>query len=170
MKKLTTDSVIPKEQKEMSKFLQDEARKLATMVLGEGAENEVEFVVPLHNIAKNKKGDKTQDNTIPPFKIVFKQKETGVAFREAGIAKSKSGEKHFEKSYFTHMQNAGTRVRTMLMWGVVDGLKKKGKECWVNQNLNKPNIQIKEGGKIVKTITYIQAMQDHADLIDPILG
>lgn len=51
------------------------------------------------------------------------------------------------------------------MWGVVEGLKKKGKEAWVNQNLNKPNIQIKEGGKIVKTLTFMQAMKEHSKII-----
>jgi len=51
------------------------------------------------------------------------------------------------------------------MWGVVEGLKKKGKDAWVNQNLNKPNIQIKEGGKIVKTLTFIQAMKEHSRCI-----
>jgi len=88
-----------------------------------------------------------------------------VKFREQAIAMSKEKKEGFEDTYFSHQQNAGTRVRTSLLWGVVDGLKKKGKEAWVNQNTNKPNIQIKEGGKIVKTITFVQAMQDHGNII-----
>jgi len=78
---------------------------------------------------------------------------------------SKEGKEGLEKTYFTHQQNAATRVRSSLMWGVVMGLKKKGKDAWVNQNLNKPNIQIKEGGKIVKTLTFLQAMKEHSNMI-----
>jgi len=59
----------------------------------------------------------------------------------------------------------GDGAENALMWGVVEGLKKKGKEAWVNQNLNKPNIQIKEGGKIVKTLTFMQAMKEHSKII-----
>ena len=64
------------------------------------------------------------------------------------------------------MQNSSTRIRTQLMWGVVDALKKEKKEAWVNLNLNKPNIQIKEGGKITKTLTFVGAMNEYGEKID----
>ena len=52
------------------------------------------------------------------------------------------------------------------MWGVVDALKKEKKEAWVNLNLNKPTIQIKEGGKITKTLTFINSMKEYGTKID----
>ena len=71
------------------------------------------------------------------------------------------------KIYFTHMQNSSTRIRTMLLWGAVDAIKKEKKEAWVNLNMNKPNIQVKEGGKIVKTLTFVGAMSEYGEKIDP---
>ena len=54
----------------------------------------------------------------------------------------------------------------MLLWGVVDAIKKEKKEAWVNLNLNKPNIQIKEGGKITKMLTFAGAISEYGDKID----
>jgi len=101
----------------------------------------------------------------PPFRLVFKTKEIGMQFSEKAVQMSKEGHKDFEKTYFAHQQNAATRIRTSLMWGVVSSFKKEGKEAWVNQNLNKPNIQIKEGGKIVKTLTFVQLMNEYGKKI-----
>ena len=47
-----------------------------------------------------------------------------------------------------------------ILWGIADGIKSDTKECWVNQNANKPTLQIKEGGK-VRTLTYAKAIEEY---------
>ena len=173
VKRMKTDLEIPKDKKTLAKFVQTEGRKLVTEVLGN--DEDVKFVATLYNNnnINNKKGkrggkdnDKEDAPTVPPFKIIFKSKEKGINFREKAVARAKEEENDMGKIYFTHMHNNSTRIRTMLMWGVVDALKKEKKEAWVNLNLNKPNIQIKEGGKITKTLTFMGAMSDYGTKID----
>ena len=50
------------------------------------------------------------------------------------------------------------------MWAIADGIKSDTREVWVNQNANKPTLQIKEAGK-VKTLTFARAMEDYKDKI-----
>ena len=177
VKRMKTNLEIPKDKKILAKFVQTEGRKLVTDILG--SDDTVKFVATLYNnnntIQKkkprnkgNKEGDQAQEEepTIPPFKIVFKTKDQGVLFREKAVAKAKEEGSDLGKIYFTHMQNISTRIRTMLLWGVVDVIKKEKKEAWVNLSLNKPNIQVKEGGKIVKTLTFASAMGEYGDKID----
>ncbi len=168
VKKWVSKEKIPTDKKELSKFIQDNGRSLVNEVLGEGYENEVKFVSTLFTREPREPREapaRDAPNFFPPFKLVFKTKETGIKFREKVVKMSKEGKEGLEKTYVTHQQNAATRIRSSLMWGVVEGLKKKGKEAWVNQNINKPNIQIKEGGKIVKTLTFMQAMKEHSKII-----
>jgi hypothetical protein len=165
VKKLVTDEVVPSDRKDLSKFVQRKGRELVDKILGDGSEKEVKFVSTLF-IRENRVKEKDEPNFVPPFKLVFKTKEMGIQFREKAVQMSKEGQKDLEKTYFAHQQNAATRIRTSLMWGVVAVIKKSGKDAWVNQNLNKPNIQIKEGGKIVKTLTFIQAMNDYGKKIN----
>jgi len=166
VKKLVTKEAIPSDKKELSKFIQDQGRALVKQLMGDEAEKEVKFVTTLY-MKETRNPEPNEPTYLPPFKLVFKTKEAGIKFRETAVKISKEGREGFEKTYFTHQQNAATRIRSSLMWGVVAGLKKKGKEAWVNQNLNKPNIQIKEGGKIVKTLTFIQAMKEYSKLLGP---
>ena len=175
VKRMKTDLEIPKDKKILAKFVQTEGRKLVTDILGSDAS--VKFVTTLYNNnnntnkknrgKKSKEGENEEEGpTIPPFKIVFKTKDQGIKFRENAVAKAKEEGSELGKIYFTHMQNNSTRIRTMLLWGVVDALKKEKKEAWVNLNLNKPNIQIKEGGKITKTLTFVGAMNEYGEKID----
>ncbi len=164
VKKLIAEGTIPTDKKDLSKFIQAQGRALVDLVLGEGSEKEVKFVSALF-VRENREKNNDEPNYIPPFRLVFKSKDLGIQFREKAVQMAKNGHKDFEKTYFAHQQNASTRIRTSLMWGVVAALKKKGKDAWVNQNLNKPNIQIKEGGKIVKTLTFIQAMKEYSKKI-----
>jgi len=164
VKKLVIKEKLPTDKKDIPKFIQTQGRALVKQLMGEESEKEVKFVSTL--FMKDRSSPAPDEPTyLPPFKLVFKTKEAGMRFREEAVKVSKEGKEGFEKTYFTHQQNAATRIRTSLMWGVVAGLKKKGKEAWVNQNLNKPNIQIKENGKIVKTLTFIQAMKEHSKLL-----
>lgn len=165
VKKLATKDKIPSDKKDLSKFVQEKGRGLVKQILGDEAEKEVKFVSTLFIKETRGEPEPGEPTYLPPFKLVFKTKEAGIRFREQVVKMSKEGKEGLEKTYFTHQQNAATRVRSSLMWGVVMGLKKKGKDAWVNQNLNKPNIQIKEGGKIVKTLTFLQAMKDHSNMI-----
>ena len=177
VKRMKTDLEIPKDKKVLAKFVQTEGRKLVTNILGN--DNSVKFVATLYNnnnitqknkpkYKGNKDGNQVEDEapTIPPFKIVFKTKDQGIMFREKAVAKAKEEGSELGKIYFTHMQNSSTRIRTMLLWGVVDVIKKEKKEAWVNLSLNKPNIQVKEGGKIVKTLTFAGAMEEYGERID----
>jgi len=166
VKKLVIKDKIPADKKDLPKFIQDQGRSLVKLVLGDEAEKEVKFVSTLYVKEPRPTPEPGAPNFIPPFKLVFKTKEVGIKFRDLAVKLSKEGKEGFEKTYFTHQQNAATRIRSSLMWGVVGGLKKKGKEAWVNQNINKPNIQIKEGGKIVKTLTFIQSMKEYSKSIN----
>jgi len=165
VKKYVTKEKIPSDRKDLSKLVQDQGRALVKQILGEEAEKDVKFVSTLFIREPRTNPEPNEPTYLPPFRLVFRTKETGIKFREEAVKTSKEGKEGFEKTYFTHQQNAATRIRSALMWGVVAGLKKKGKEAWVNQNINKPNIQIKEGGKIVKTLTFIQAMKEHSKLL-----
>ena len=173
VKRMKTILEIPKDKKLLAKFVQTEGRKLVTDIMGN--DDVVKYVATLYSNNNNtntkggKRGGKEKDGepTIPPFKIIFKTREQGIKFRERAVAKAKEEDSDMGKIYFTHMQNNSTRSRTILMWGVVDYLKKEKKESWVNLNQNKPNIQVKEGGKITKTLTFAQAMYDYGEKIDP---
>ena len=178
VKRMKTDLEIPKEKKMLAKFVQTEGRKLVSTILG--TDETVKFVATLYNNnnniikkgkgrnKKSKEGDQesVEEPAIPPFKLVFKTKDQGIIFREKAVAKAKEEDSNMGKIYFTHVQNNSTRIRTMLMWGVVDAIKKEKKEAWVNLNLNKPNIQVKEGGKIIKTLTFAAAMYEYGEKID----
>ena len=52
----------------------------------------------------------------------------------------------------------------MLLWGVADSIKSDTREVWVNQNANKPTLQVKEEGK-VKTFTFSKALADYKEKI-----
>ncbi len=67
-------------------------------------------------------------------------------------------------AYFTFYQTAATRFRVTLMWAVADAIKTNVKQAWVSQT-NRPTLQIKEGGKIVKTLSYVQTMNEYKDKI-----
>ena len=176
VKRMKTILEIPKDKKILSKFVQTEGRKLVTNIMG--TDDSVKFVATLYNNnnsninkpkhKKTREGEQEQEEgpIIPPFKIVFKTKDHSIQFREKAVAKAKEEGSEMGKIYFTHTQNNSTRIRTMLMWGVVDAIKKEKKEAWVNLNLNKPNIQIKEGGKITKTLTFAGAMSEYGEKID----
>jgi len=67
-------------------------------------------------------------------------------------------------AYFTFYQTAATRFRSTLMWAVADAMKTKTRQVWVSQS-NKPTLQIKEGGKVVKSLTFVQTMMEYKEKI-----
>lgn len=50
------------------------------------------------------------------------------------------------------------------MWAVADALKTKTRQVWVSQS-NKPTLQVKEGGKVVKSLTFVQTMNEYKEKI-----
>ncbi len=56
----------------------------------------------------------------------------------------------------------------MIMWKIVNKLKEEGKEAWVNVNMNKPKLQIKNEAKYLTELTFLQAVTKYkGHLTDP---
>ena len=147
----------------MSIFVQRVARDLVKELMGEEAVGGVKYVITLYSYVDPTKKD-NQKGLVPPFKIGFRTKDAGVNFREVAVKKAKEEGSRLSSTYFTHCQSSATRIRVMLLWGVADSIKSDTKEVWVNQNANKPTLQIKESGK-VKTLTFARSMIDYKDKI-----
>jgi hypothetical protein len=163
VRKLKTTLTIPREKKAWRAFVQSEARKLVAKILDQAAAKEVRYAAPLFAFVDPSKKD-NRPGLIPPFKIGFSTKDGAVRFREAAVKKSKEDGSEFKDTYFAYFQSTGTRIRSMLMWAVCDALKSNTIDCWVNQTA-KPTLQIKEGGKIVKTLTFVNAMVEYREKI-----
>jgi len=69
-----------------------------------------------------------------------------------------------EGAYFSVFQTAANRFRTTLMWAEADAIKSRARQVWVSQG-NKPTLQIKEGGKVIKTLTFVQTMMEYKEKI-----
>ena len=54
----------------------------------------------------------------------------------------------------------------MLLWGIVDVLKREKKEGWVNQSSPKPTLQVKQTGTLVKSYSYIEAICAYGERIE----
>jgi hypothetical protein len=163
VRKLKTPATIPREKKAWRAFVQTEARKLVAKILDQAAAKEVRYAAPLFAFIDPSKKD-NRPGLIPPFKIGFSTKDGAVRFREAALKKSKEEGSEFKETYFSYFQSTGTRIRTMLMWSVCDAIKSNTTDCWVNQT-SKPTLQIKEGGRIVKTLSFVNTMVEYKDKI-----
>jgi hypothetical protein len=155
---------VPKDKKLLRSFIQSTARKLVGEILGEDSIIGVKYAAQLYSFLDPSKKD-NQAGLVPPFKIGFATKDMAVKFREAGIKLSKEDGNIHKGVYFSFFQSAGTRIRLILMWSVADALKTAQNEVWVNQNLAKPTLQIKEGGKITKTLSFVKVIAEYKDKI-----
>jgi len=173
VRKLKSKEEVPKDKTKLRSHIQAVARKLVKKILDEAASKEVKYAAPLYTFQDPKKQD-NKVGLIPPFKIGFASREVAVRFRDEAVKRAKEekfdeeGEKvanEFANTYFTFFQSAGTRVRLMLMWAVADAIKSKTSEVWVNQNTGKPTLQVKEGGKIIKTLSFVRTMNEYKDKI-----
>ena len=173
IRKLKAKEEVPKDKMKLRSHIQSVARKLVKDILNEGASKDVKYAAPLYSFQDPKKQD-NKAGLVPPFKIGFGSKELAVKFRDAAVKKAKEekfgedGEKEeneFANTYFTFFQSAGMRIRLMLMWAVADAIKSKTSEVWVNQNTSKPTLQVKEGGKIIKTLSFVRTMNEYKDKI-----
>ncbi len=163
VKKLKTEKTVTTDKLAMGLLVQQEARSLVKDILGN--DNDISFIGLLFT---GKEGLRATIGLLPPFKIAFKNKEKGIAFREAAVQRSKVEGDKLHKTYFTCQQCQGTRVRTVLMWSLVDKIKdpKKGIDAWVNQSLNKPTLQVKGEEKTQKSYTFVNAMIKYKDKLD----
>jgi hypothetical protein len=162
VKKLKTEKQVTADKISMSIMVQQEARKVVKEIL-----DSEEDIVYIGLMVGGREGLRATPGILPPFKIVFKSKEKGITFREKAVARSKIPEDKLHKAYFTCQQCQGTRIRTLLMWALVDKLKdaKKGVDSWVNQSLNKPTLHVKTD-KSQKTYTFVSAMQTYEKKLD----
>jgi hypothetical protein len=119
---------------------------------------DIKFVASLYATIDPTKKDNAA-GLVPPFKIGFKTRETGIRFRDRGVANAKEEGNKLATTYFTHCQGSATRIRVSLLWAVATAIKNKNKEVWVNQGSSKPTLQIKQGGK-VRSYTFAKAMQE----------
>jgi hypothetical protein len=155
---------VPKEKKELRAFVQTQARELVKKLLDDKSAGDVKYGAPLYNyIDPTKKENK--EGYIPPFKVGFSCKDTAIRFRDAALKKAKEEGSEYKETYFTFFQSFGTKVRSILMWGLCDAMKTKEKEMWVTQQAAKPVLQIKENGRITKSLSFVKAMTEFKDKI-----
>ena len=176
---------VPKDKLKLRAYIQGVARKLVQAILNEEASKDVKYGAPLYSFQDPKKQD-NKEGLVPPFKIGFGTKDVAVRFRDTAVKLVKEGgngkkraipeqldeevmpaavttKNEYANTYFTFFQSAGTRVRLLLMWAVADAIKTDRSEVWVNQNTSKPTLQVKEGGKIVKTLSFVQTMNQYKE-------
>ncbi len=193
VRKLKAEKSVPKDKKALRTYIQDLARALTVKVMGsQEARKAVKYAAMLYAFVDPTKKD-NKEGLVPPFKICFHCKDVAVEFRDRAVALAKVGQTrrtfgadagdqmeddvdeeearpaNAEKNccqgaYFTFYQTAATRIRATLMWAVADALKTKTKQVWVSQG-NKPTLQVKEGGKVVKSLTFVQTMNEYKEKI-----
>jgi hypothetical protein len=123
------------------------------------------YIALLYN---GKEGIRVGPGQFPPFKIVFKTKEQGIEFKEKAVQASKNAAHPMHGAYFSTQQTPGTRIRTNIMWNMVEKIKKPEKsiDAWVNQNISRPTMQVKGEDKYQKSYTYVNAVQKYGNLVD----
>jgi hypothetical protein len=164
VRKLKAIDPVPSDKKALRAYIQTAGRNLVRQILDDAAASLVKYAAPLYAYLDPTKKDNAV-GLVPPFKIGFANKDIAVRFKEAGVKKSKEDGSEYKTTYFSYFQANGTRIRVQLLWGVADALKTEGKDLWVTQNTPKPILQIKEGGKIVESLTFVKAMKQHKDKI-----
>ena len=164
IKKMATDKTIPTDRKELSTLILEVGKELLTEVLG--TDKGMKYIAPLYfrnDKRPLKEGDRLE---LPPFKITFKHLTDAVDFKEKVIAASKITTHRLYKCYATSQQTVSTRIRLMVLWGIVDVLKKEKKESWVNQSAPKPTLQVKQTGTLIKSYSYIEAISAYGERIE----
>ncbi len=165
VRKLKVESgEVPKEKKALRTYIQGVSRSLVSKMLDQDAVKTVKYGAPLYSFVDPTKKDNAA-GLVPPFKIGFSTKDSAINFREAALKKAKEENSEYKNTYFSYFQAAGTRVRTMLLWSLSDVLKTDLKEVWVAQNAAKPTLQVKEGGRITESLTFVQAMVKYGEKI-----
>jgi len=163
VKKLKTAEKVSSDKAEMGRLAQAEAKKLVKEILGDDS-----YILYTTLLATSIRGLRAIDGLVPPFKIAFKSKEKGVEFKEKAVSRSKEATDRLNKVYFTPQQCLATRIRTNLMWSIVDKLKDPDNsiDAWVNQGSNKPTLQVKGIEKGISSFSFVAAMHKYKDKIE----
>ena len=171
IKRYKIEGEMPADKKILSTMVLEIGKKLITTLLGD--DKSMKYIAPLY--FKNDKRPNARRGTeeeedgrveLPPFRITFKQLSDAILFKDKAIAASKEPGNDLHKCYISNQQNLATRIRSMLLWGIVDQFKKEKKESWVSQSTNKPCLLIKEGGKFVKALGYLEAVTTYGEKIE----
>ena len=163
IKRMATDKVIPTERKALSTLILEVGKEILTEIMGN--DTCMKYIAPLY-FRNDKKTPKEGDRPeLPPFKITFRQLPDAILFKEKVIAASKDPTHKLYKCYALNQQNVGTRIRLLLLWGIVDVLKREKKESWVSQGAPKPTLQVKQG-TLVKSYSYIEAISGFGERIE----
>jgi hypothetical protein len=162
--KAAADSPVPSDKKLLRSYIQTLARKIVGEIIGQDAVIGVKYAAQLYSFIDPTKKD-NREGLVPPFKIGFATKDMAVKFREAAIKLAKEVGSQYKDTYFSFFQSSGTRVRLVLMWSIADALKTDQNEVWINQNQAKPTLQMKENGKITKTMSFVKAVTEYKEKI-----
>ena len=121
IKRMATDKVIPTERKALSTLILEVGKEILTEIMGN--DTCMKYIAPLY-FRNDKKTPKEGDRPeLPPFKITFRQLPDAILFKEKVIAALKDPTHKLYKCYASNQQNVGTRIRLLLLWGIVDVLK-----------------------------------------------
>ncbi len=163
VRKLKTKEFIPHQKTEINELLKKLANELVVR-LG-GKQEMIKFVTMAYGeLDQNKQRGRA--GVVPAFKVGFKNKADAISFKESGtrMAKDKDGDLH--KVVFAYQLCSATRIRTQIMWTIVNKLKAQGKEAWVNTNFTKPKLQVKANDKNYPTdYTFVGAVEKFKDLV-----
>jgi hypothetical protein len=162
IRKLKTAKTIPRIKTEINEFLKEEANTLVT-TLG-GNPGMIKFVTMAYSDLDQTKQQGRQGQ-IPAFKIGFKIKEDAITFKEKGTSSAKNKDSPIHKVVFAYQQCSATRIRTTIMWIIVNKLKADGKEAWVNMSTSKPKLQVKTDKKYPTDYTFVSAVTKYKDLL-----
>ena len=162
VRRLKSAVQMPTKKNELNDVLKPIVLKLLND-LGIG-EDELKFFALAYSSLDPKK-QANRIGQVPAFKIGFKTKESGIKFKDAGSKASKDSTSNLYKVGFTHQQCSGSRIRSAVLWAIVNKLKEDGREAWVNTATNKPRLQIKTGDKFPKDYSYIEAVNEFGQRI-----
>jgi hypothetical protein len=165
VRRLKHKDPIPKAKAEINAMLKTIADKMV-VDMG-GAADSIKFVAMAYGEIDQAKQAR-RSGTVPAFIIGFKQKQDAINFKEAGSKKAKIEGGDYHKVVFAYRHCLGSRIRTMILWKIVNKLKEDGKETWVNVNMTRPKLQIKNGEKYPLEFDFVQAITKfRSKLIDP---
>jgi hypothetical protein len=162
VRKLKSKDNMPSNKAEINEHLKKVANDLVSK-LG-GKPEMIKFVTMAYNeLDKTKQSNRA--GSTPAFKIGFKQTQDAVCFKEAGTkaAKIEGGDLH--KVVFAYQHCSATRIRTQIMWLIVNKLKAQGKDAWVNVNNSKPKLQVKTDKKFPMDYTFVKAIESYKNLL-----
>ena len=141
IRKLKAVDPVPSDKKLLRTSIHTIGKGLLVKILGEDAAKDFKYAAPLYTFQDPKKKE-NKEGLVPPFKIGFNKKDTAIKLRDEMVKRAKDENSEYSGTYFTFFQSAGTRVRLMLMWAVVDAIKSETSEVWINQNSSKPTLQV----------------------------